>query len=472
MTESLLSHLSPLYTDLYQLKMAQGYFLTGKHHQKAVFDLHYRTNPYKSGYVIVAGINEVVECLSNFSFSKEDIEYLKVQGFRRSFLNYLSSFSFEMDIDSVPEGEVVFPHEPILRAEGGLLECQLAETILINMIHFPSLIATKASRLVKAAEGRVVIDFGLRRAQGLAGVAASRAAYIGGVNGTSNVFSGKMYGVPVFGTQAHSWIQSFQDEEKAFIEFGRIYPKNNTMLIDTYSTLKSGLPSLIKAAKQLRSEGIEISGVRLDSGDLAYLSKRVRKELDKEGFSNIKIFVSGSLDEYLMESLIKQKAVIDGFGVGTKLITSFDEPALDMVYKLSIIDGSPEFKISDSVEKMNEPGRKKILRYFNGSEEFQLDAIVLKDDKKTDEVMHPYYRFSKTDVKNLHSEELLAPHMKKGRVVRKELPLEKIRAYSISRLAKLPDEHKRFYNPHTYRVGVSSKLFKLKEKLIKKTQKK
>ncbi len=467
---SILSHLSPLYTDLYQLKMAQGYFLTRRHHQRAVFDLFYRSNPFKGGYCIAAGINEAAQCLSEFRFKKDDLDYLKENGFQRPFLNYLKTFRFQFNAESVLEGEVIFPREPILRVEGTLLECQLAETVLINLIHFPSLVATKASRVARAAEGRSVIDFGLRRAQGLASLAASRAAYIGGTDGTSNVLVGKIYGVPIFGTQAHSWIQAFRDEEKAFLEFARIYKNNTNLLIDTYSTLKSGLPHLIRAAKKLRKEGIEIRGVRLDSGDLAYLSKKVREGLDQEGFRKIQIIVSGNLDEYLVESLLKQGAPIDGFGVGTKLITSYDEPALDMVYKLCTIDGKSEIKISDSLEKMNEPGRKKVWRFTGAGGEFLLDSVLLEEERKLKEVFHPFYKFANTPVAKLRHEALFSPLVKRGKVVRKFSAISEIRAYAKSRLAQLPEEHKRFYYPHIYRVGISPRLFRLKEKLIKKRQ--
>ena len=458
--------LSPLYTDLYQLTMSQAYFLTGRHRQKAVFDLHYRSNPFKGGYLIATGMREVAELLSEFRFSFDDLSYLKKQGFQKSFLDYLKTFRFRLDMEAVAEGEVVFPHEPIVRVEGSLVDCQLAETILINMTHFSSLVATKASRIVQAARGRSVLDFGLRRAQGLAGISSARAAYIGGVDGTSNAYSAKRYGIPVFGTQAHSWIQAVRDEKKSFLEFSRIHGRDTVLLIDTYSTLESGMPNLLAALKTLRREGIEIKGVRIDSGDLAYLSKRVRAQLDQSGFPNVKIFVSGSLDEYIIESLLSQDAKIDGVGVGTKLSTSYDEPALDMVYKLASIDGHSEIKISDSLTKMNEPGRKKVHRYVSHSGEFLLDAILLASEKSITEVYHPFYQLASTSVKGLSWESLLKPLMRSGRVVSEDVSVSSARMYAASRLALLPPEHKRFYYPHIYRVGVSGKLFQLKEKLI------
>lgn len=464
--------LSPLYTDLYQLTMAQGYFLTGRHEQSAVFDLYYRHNPFSGGYVIAAGIDGVAKLLCDFRFSESDLEFLREQGFQKPFLNYLERFHFRMNMHAVREGEVVFPHEPVLRAEGSLLECQLAETVLINLIHFPSLVATKASRIVQAAEGRTVTDFGLRRAQGTAGLLAARAAYIGGAIGTSNVLAGKMYGIPVFGTQAHSWIQAFGDEKNAFVEFAKIYKNSSVLLIDTYHTLKSGLPNLLKALKILRAKGIQIKGVRIDSGDLAYLSKRVRRELDEAGFPEVGIFASGQLDEYIVESLLKQQSQIDGFGVGTKLVTSYDEPALDMVYKLSVVHGRPAIKISDSLDKMNEPGKKKVWRYRGDKGEFLLDAILLDKERRIDRVLHPFYQLASTDVKGLKCEVLLEPVLRRGKLIRREIPLAKVRDYAAQRLGMLPSEHRRFYYPHIYRVGVSRRLFRLKEKLIAKRLKK
>lgn len=466
MLASIFKQLSPLYTDLYQLTMAQGYFLTGLYRQKAVFDLTYRTNPFRGGYLIVNGIDEAVECLANLHFGKDDLEFLASQGFHKSFLRYLKNFRFRLDMDGVAEGEIVFPHEPLLRVQGSLPECQMAETLLINLVHFPSLVATKASRIIRAAEGRTVIEFGLRRAQGLAGLQSSRAAFIGGADGTSNTYAGKLYDIPVFGTQAHSWIQAFRDEEKSFLAFSRIHRERTVLLIDTYNTLQSGLPHLLSALKKLRREKIEIRGVRIDSGDLAYLSKKVRQCLDREGFAAVKIFVSGQLDEYIIESLLKQGAKIDGFGVGTKLATSYDEPALDMVYKLAMVNGFSEIKITDSMLKMNEPGLKKVWRYVGDEGEFLLDAIVLEKEKKINEVFHPFFSLARTPVERHTCRELFGPVMRRGKLVRSPRRVREIRDDVLKRLARLPEEHKRFYYPHIYRVGVSRQLFNLKQRLI------
>ncbi|HTL47242.1 MAG TPA: nicotinate phosphoribosyltransferase [Verrucomicrobiae bacterium] len=457
---------SPLYTDLYQFTMAQGYFFTRRHLQPAVFDLHFRNNPFEGGFVIASGIEEAADYFSDFRFHPGDLEYLRAQGFKKEFLSYLKGMRLRLDVEAVREGEVVFPHEPLMRVHGPLLESQLAETVLINLVHFSSLVATKASRIVRAARGRTVIDFGLRRAQGPAGFQASRAAYVGGVHATSNVLAAKTYGLPVSGTQAHSWIQAVGDEKQSFLDFGRLYRDQAVVLIDTYNTLKSGLPHLLEALEVLRREGIEIKGVRIDSGDLAYLSKRVRAQLDNAGFPKVQIFASGQLDEYIIESLLNQDAKIDGFGVGTKLATSYDEPALDMVYKLARIRDKPEIKISDSLTKMNEPGLKQVRRFYSEEGSFLLDAILLEGEKEVPQILHPFYQLANTPVRGLRHERLLQPLIRKGKRVRPKPAAAEARRYAQERLALLPEEHKRFYYPHIYRVGVSQKLFQLKERLI------
>lgn len=457
---------SPLYTDLYQWTMAQGYFVRGLHRAPASFDLHFRNNPFKGGFVIATGMEAAADYLAGFRFRADELEYLASLGFRKDFLAYLRRLRLQIDIHAVREGEVVFPHEPLARVTGPLLECQLAETLMINVTHFSSLVATKASRMVRAAQGRPLVDFGLRRAQGPAGMLASRAAYIGGASATSNVLAGQRYGLPVVGTQAHSWIQAIGDEARAFRDFARLYRENTVLLIDTYNTLKSGVPNLLKVLPGLQREGIRIRGVRIDSGDLAYLSKRVRAQLDEAGFADVQILASGQLDEYIIESLLNQEARIDGFGVGTKLATSYDEPALDMVYKLSMVRGRAEIKISDSLTKMNEPGLKKVWRYLDQDGNFLLDAIVLESEKRARQVLHPYYHHAATPVRGVAWEDLMVPLMRRGRLARRPVSAREARDYTASRLARLPEEHKRFYFPHIYRVGVSEKLFQLKERLI------
>jgi nicotinate phosphoribosyltransferase len=334
---------SGLYTDLYELTMVQGYFLSGTHETQASFDYFYRENPFKGGYVIFAGLQNFLEALETFSYSVEDLKFLKSLGyFQAPFLEYLKGFRFKGQVHSVREGEVVFPLEPMARVEGTLLETQLIETLMLNFLNFESLIATKASRMVSASRGRRVVDFGLRRAQGLAGIQASRAAYIGGVDGTSNVYAALEFGLPPSGTQAHSWVQSFPDELTAFRRFAEIYPKQCILLVDTYNTLKSGVPNAITVAKEMEAKREKLVGIRLDSGDLAYLSKHARALLDEAELHYVKIVVSNQLDEHLIKSLLDQGAPINAFGVGTNLVTGQDTPALDGVYKLALLDGTAQ----------------------------------------------------------------------------------------------------------------------------------
>src|SRR6185503_2642268 len=344
----------------------------------------FRDNPFKGGYVVFAGLADLLEVLEGLSFGKEDLEYLREQGFQQTFLDYLKNFRFKGKIYSVREGEIVFPLEPIIRVEGTFLETQLIETLLLNFINFESLIATKASRMVQAAQSRKVVDFGLRRAQGLAGIQASRAAMIGGVTATSNVYSSFLYSLSPSGTQAHSWIQSFPDELTAFRKFVEIYPERSTLLVDTYNTLKSGLPNAIIVAKEMESKGHRLSGIRLDSGDLAYLSKRARIMLDEADLHYVKIVASNQLDEGIIKSLLDQNAPINVFGVCTSLLTGQDTPALDGVYKLSFYDGQPRLKISENLAKTSLPGVKKIIRYTDPEGFFYGDGILLEDEKTTE----------------------------------------------------------------------------------------
>src|SRR5579859_839997 len=360
---SLIPQHSGLYTDLYELTMGQGYFLSGMAETPAGFDYFFRETPFKGGYVLFAGLNNLLEALEELSFGEDDLKYLKDLGFQAPFLEYLRKFKFKGRLYSVREGEVIFPLEPVVRVEGTLFETQFIETLLLNFLNFESLIATKASRMVLAARGRRVVDFGLRRAQGLAGTQASRAAVIGGVDATSNVFASLLFSLAPSGTQAHSWIQSFPDELTAFRRYAEIYPDNCIFLADTYNTLKSGIPNAITVAKELEQKGKKLIGVRLDSGDLAYLSKRSREMLDLAGLHYVKIVASNQLDEHIVKSLLDQGAPINSFGIGTNLVTGQDSPALDGVYKLSLLDGNPRLKISENVSKTSLPGLKKVVRY-------------------------------------------------------------------------------------------------------------
>lgn len=456
-----------LYTDLYELTMAQGYFLSGRHEQTANFDYFFRKLPFEGGYVIFSGLGDLLEIIQNFRFHPDEIEYLKSKGFKDDFLGYLKDFRFRGNVYSVKEGETVFPNEPVLRVEGTVLETQILETVLLNTLNFSSLIATKASRIKQAAGDKSAVDFGLRRSQGLGGLQASKAAIVGGMQGTSNVLAGKLDNIPINGTMAHSWVQSFEDELTAFQTYAKYYPEASILLVDTYNTLKQGIPNAIKVAKELEEKGHKLIGIRLDSGDLAYFARQSRRMLDEAGLEYVKIAASNQLDEYLIKSLLDQGAPIDLFGVGTKLVTAFDDPALDGVYKLSSINGSPTLKISENEEKITLPGSKKIIRYFNKDGSFYSDGVALESESEPDAIYHPFISHRSTAVAHLESEELLQKVVDKGEVCIPIPSVQESADYARERLSKLNSEHKRFDNPHVYKVGLSKKLRELKIELIK-----
>jgi nicotinate phosphoribosyltransferase len=467
---SLLPQHSGLYTDLYELTMAQGYFLTQTQDQPACFDYFFRDNPFHGGYVVFSGLNNLLSTLEEFSFGKEDLDYLGKLGFKAPFLDFLKGFRFKGRIHSVREGEVIFPLEPVLRVEGTLLETQLIETLLLNFINFESLIATKASRMVLAAQSRRVVDFGLRRAQGLAGLQASRAACVGGIEATSNVLASLLYSLTPSGTQAHSWIQGYGDELTAFRKFAEIYPNQCVLLVDTYNTLKSGVPNAITVAKEMEKRGGKLTGIRLDSGDLAYLSKRARVMLDEAGLHGVKIVVSNQLDEHIIKSLLDQGAPINAFGVGTNLVTGQDTPALDGVYKLSHLGDRPRLKISENMAKTSLPGLKKIVRYVDPEGFFYADGILLEDEKSIEYIHHPSSPGQKSRVAHCFPESILFKVMEGGKSAPQPTAQEAA-AYARERLAKLSPERKRFENPHVYKVGLSQKLVELRDELIRQYQK-
>jgi nicotinate phosphoribosyltransferase len=459
-----------LYTDFYQLTMAQGYLLSGLANTSACFDYFYRDNPFNGGYVIFAGISDLMEILTTLRFEEEEIQYLRSLGFREEFLQYLSGFRFNGTIHSVREGELVFPLEPTVRVEGNLIEAQIIETLLLNLVNFESLIATKASRIRFAAGTRRVVDFGLRRAQGLGGIHASKAAVIGGVDATSNVYAAFHYGLTASGTQAHSWVQSFDDELAAFRKYAEIYPDRCFLLVDTYNTLRSGIPNAITVAKELEARGKRLLGVRLDSGDLAYLSKKARAMLDAAGLSYVQIVVSNQLDEYLIRSLIQQEAPVDVFGVGTRLVTATDTPALDGVYKLSVCGGEPTLKFSDNYTKTSLPGRKKVYRYLNENGTFDSDGILLETEERVDTLSHPFFPEQHRSVSPYQSEPLLRKLMDSGKLLeRLPTPGESAR-FARERLEALSPEYKRFENPHQYKVGISQNLRTLRTELFERMQ--
>lgn len=460
-----------LYTDFYELAMAQGYFYNGNKDDRAVFNYFFRTNPFGGGFTVFAGLQDFLDMLENFTFNDSDLNYLKNHGFDNGFLNYLKTFRFRGNIQCVNEGEIVFPNVPVMQIEGNIIEAQLIESFLLNILNFESLIATKAFRIKLAARGRKFSDFGLRRAQGLGAIQAGRAAIIGGASSTSNVLAGKIYNIPVSGTQAHSWIQSFNSEIEAFRSFAKIHPENTTLLVDTYDTLKSGIPNAIMVAKEMEKSGYRLKAVRLDSGDLAYLSKKARKMLDNEGLDYVKIIASNQLNEYVIKSLIvDQHAPIDFFGVGTELVTGKDEAALDGVYKLTEVNGRPKMKLSDNVEKITLPSKKQVIRYYDQQGKFYRDAIMTEDEDpdNVDIIYHPLHPELFTKVKGLPKESLLKPVIRDANLLKEEKTLTEIHNYLVSRASLLPDEHKRFISPHLYKAGISKKLMDTRNELAKK----
>ncbi|MFO7922233.1 MAG: nicotinate phosphoribosyltransferase [Bacteroidales bacterium] len=467
---ALIDRQSGLYTDHYELTMAQGFFLSGKKDVPASFDYFFRKSPFKGSYVIFSGLQNLLEMLEKFSFDADACKFLEDSGFNREFVDFLGKFRFRGNVYAPPEGEIVFPNEPVIWVEGNIIECQIIESMLLNIINFESLIATKASRIKHSAGDRVFIDFGLRRAQGTGSLQASRAAVIGGAKSTSNVLAAYLYNLQSSGTQAHSWVQSFEDELTAFREFARAFPDKCILLVDTYDTLQKGLPNAIRVAHEMEKEGNKLSGIRLDSGDLAYLSKKARKMLDEAGLPYVQIIASNQLDEYVIRSLREQNAPIDGFGVGTNLITGRDDAALDGVYKLVHSDGKSRLKISDNIEKIILPGRKKVYRFINGEGKFHADGICLDSEDDFDMIYHPFRPEKNSSIMNFKREEIVKLVMEKGRsVIRKEDPY-KIAGFVSERLEHLPDEHKRFEFPHIYKVGISKKLMDLRENIIRSNQ--
>ncbi len=470
-----------LLTDLYQLTMIQGYFKS--HNDKTViFDLFYRRNPSQGGYAITAGLEQVISYIKELHFAEEDIAYLATLGiFEKDFLDYLRTFRFTGDIYAIPEGTVVFPKEPLLKVIAPIMEAQLVETALLNIINHQSLIATKAARVAYAAKGDGVLEFGLRRAQGPdAGTYGARAAMIGGCVGTSNVLCGQLFDVPVKGTHAHSWIMSFPDEYTAFKTYAGIYPQACILLVDTYDTLKSGVPNAIRVFTEMREAGVNLSfyGIRLDSGDLAYLSKQARKMLDEAGFPDAVISASSDLDEYLIETLKQQGAAITSWGVGTNLITSADNPAFGGVYKLAAIKGEdgrfiPKIKLSENSAKITNPGDKKIYRIYEKSTgKLKADLICLADETFTanDTILlfDPDEPWKKTRLKpgTFTIRELMVPVFLQGECVYTSPKVMDIREYCLAEQNTLWDEVRRFANPHKVYVDLSVRLYDTKISLL------
>lgn len=475
-----------LMTDLYQLTMMQGYFETNMHNKKAVFDMFYRKNPSNNGYAIACGLEQIVDYIKNIRFDKENIDYLKsLNIFNDKFLKYLKDFKFTGDLYAIPEGTVVFPSEPLIRVKSTIIEAQFIETTLLNIINHQSLIATKAARVAWAAEGDIVIEFGLRRAQGPdAGIYGARAAIIGGCNSTSNVLAGKMFNIPISGTHAHSWIMSFKDEITAFRNYAKIFPEKCVLLVDTYNTLKSGIPNAIKVFKEMQQQGIKLKnyGIRLDSGDLVYISDRARNMLDKAGFKDAYIAASSDLNENIITSLKQQGAKINVWGVGTNLITSSDCPAFGGVYKLCAeeMNGKmiPKIKLSENPDKVTNPGVKKIFRlYDKATNKIKADLICLEDEyinaNEDLTIFHPINTWKTMTLKanQYYIKELLQPVFINGKCVFEKRETMDIKKYCEKEKESLWNEHKRLINPHILPVDLSLKLYNLKEDMINNIRK-
>ena len=470
-----------LLTDLYELTMMQGYYEKGQN-ENVIFDVFFRQSPCNNGYSVCAGLDQVIDYIKNLHFTYDDVDYLRGLGiFKEDFLHYLSGFHFSGDISAIPEGTVVFPKDPLLKVVAPIMEAQLVETAILNIINHQSLIATKTSRIVFAANGDGIMEFGLRRAQGPdAGLYGARAAMIGGCVGTSNVLAGQMFDVPVMGTHAHSWIMSFPDEYTAFKTYAEMYPDNCTLLVDTYDTLKSGVPNAIRVFQEFKDAGKPLIkyGIRLDSGDLAYLSKEARKMLDEAGFPEATICASNDLDEFLLHDLKMQGAAIDSWGVGTNLITSKDCPSFGGVYKLAAIQNEegefvPKIKISENTEKITNPGNKTIYRiYEKASGKIKADLICFADeviDSKQDLLLFdPMDTWKKTKLAGgtYTVREILLPIFKNGECLYKSPTLKEIAAYCREEKDTLWDETKRLFYPHRVYVDLSQKLYAVKQSLL------
>ena len=466
--------------DFYELTMGAGYFANGYTDRITYFDLFFRRCPDGGGFAIAAGLEQIVQYIQELHFDPEDIAYLRERKcFNEDFLNYLANFKFTGDIWAVPEGTPIFPREPIITVRAPAIQAQLVETYLLLCVNHQSLIATKANRVVRAAEGRTVLEFGSRRAQGAdAAILGARAAYIGGCHGTACTISDQLYGVHAGGTMAHAWVQMFDSEYEAFKAYVKMFPNNATLLVDTYNTLKSGVPNAIRAFNEvLKPMGITKCGIRLDSGDLAYLTREARKMLDEAGWTDCKISVSNSLDEYIIRDLLRQGAQIDMFGVGERLITAKSEPVFGGVYKLAAIeepDGTvvPKIKISENVEKITNPHHKKLYRFYAKDTGKAIadyltvyDEVV--DDSKDMTIFDPDATWKTKKVYNFTARELQVPVFKSGELVYKLPSLEEIRADCLAQVDTLCDEVKRFDNPQTYYVDLSQKLWDIKYDLLK-----
>jgi nicotinate phosphoribosyltransferase len=466
---------SALMTDLYELTMLAGYFDEKMHEKPAVFDLYFRTPPFKGSYAVFAGLEPALRYLSELRFTEEDLAYLKSLGlFKAPFLDFLRDFRFRGRVVAPPEGTAVFPNEPLLTVEGNLAEAQFVETALLNIINFQTLVATKAARLTLAAGAGVVVDFGLRRAQGPdGGLGVARGAYVGGVRSTSNVWAGQTFGIPVRGTHAHSWIMAFPDELSAFRAYAECFPDSCILLVDTYGTLESGLPNALTVAKELREKGYEMLGVRLDSGDLAYLSREARRMFDEAGFPDVKIVASNELDEYVIQSMRTEGSRVDIYGVGTKLASCSGEGggALGGVYKLVRFEDQPRLKVTSDIAKATVPDRKRLLRVIDWHDNFLMDVLTREDEEIApgDVVYDPTNPSRHKPVpEGVRFEEVREVVMENGRITRPAPTLDAMADRCAEQLRRLPNGSLRLVNPHLYKVSISRGLHELRQELFEK----
>ncbi len=466
-------------TDFYELTMANGYFENGMGNTISYFDLFFRNVPENGGFAIMAGLDQAIDYMNNLKFDDDDIEFLRSKGiFCEEFLTYLKNFEFKCDVWAIPEGTPIFPNEPVMTVRGPAIQAQFVETMLLICINHQSLIATKANRIVRAAEGRPVMEFGSRRAQGFDGaIYGARAAYIGGCCGTACTITDKEMGTPALGTMAHSWIQMFDSELEAFRAYAKSYPKGTTLLVDTYNVLKSGVPNAITVFKEMRARGEKPAGIRIDSGDITYLSKCARQMLDDEGFPDVKIVASNSLDEYIIRDILMQGAKIDSFGVGERLITSKSEPVFGGVYKLAAIekDGEiiPKIKVSENVTKITNPDFKEVWRLFDTSTGKAIaDVLTCRgeviDDTRPYVIFDPEHTYKRKLLSNFSAVKLMERIFDGGKCVYASPSAEDIKAYCAAQLDTLWDELKRFEYPHKYYVDLSQKLWDKKNKLLEK----
>ena len=453
--------------------MAQVYYLDGRLREQSVFDYLYRKIPFGGGYVIFAGLEELLDIILALEFSADDLEFLKAQGFQDSFLDYLQGFEFSGSIYAMQEGDLVFPLAPILQLHGNLIEAQILETLLLNVLNFQSLVATKASRMRHVAGDKTLIDFGLRRSHGPASYYASRAAIVGGFDGTSHVLAGRDFQIPVSGTMAHSFVQSYPSELEAFRAYAKHQADACVLLVDTYDTLRQGVPNAILVAKELQSRGKQLVGIRLDSGDLAYLARESRKMLDKAGLTHVKIAVSNQLDEYIIRSLHTQHAPIDIYGVGTSLVTGQPDGALDGVYKMSLCNDRPNIKLSENIEKTTLPGKKQVYRLCDADGKFRGgDLIGLQDEgEQVNQMHHPTDPYASKPIISYDKRPMLQAVMENGKRCLPKRSLFEIAKYCQNQISHLPDAFKRFENPHRYQVGISTKLRDQRNALIEEFSK-